>query len=102
MKLRTITKQNEVPYFEIVNTELTPSEITLEFEGFEKGVTQYISINTTEGEELGEYELDSIMYSMLTALQEHEEYIISIDSTTARTELDTVESITELLEWVEN
>lgn len=101
MELRTITKQNNVPFFRIAQTNKTPSEVTLNFEGFEKGSTQYIAITTTKGKKLAEYEFDSVMNSMLNGLQKEKEYIISIDSKTARNEL-TVDKINELLDWVEN
>lgn len=101
MKIRTMTKQNDVPFFEIENTNLTPAEITLHFEGFEEGITQYVRISLSDGDTINEYEVDSVIYALVNALQNKNEYIISVGDTTARKEISDATNIKEIAEWIE-
>lgn len=106
MEIKQITRQNSTPVFTLTDTEKTPAEIDLKFEGYEKKMTAYLRIYTSEDGRIDVFEIDSVIMQLLRGLVNTESYIVKIedadgDVVTAENSLSEPELVTDIYEWAQ-
>jgi hypothetical protein len=106
MEIKQISRQNSKPVFTLTDTEKTPAEIDLKFEGYEKKMTAYIRIYTSEDGRIDIFEIDSVIMQLLRGLVNAESYIVKIetangDVVTAENSLSDPEIVTDIYEWAQ-